>query len=226
MKGRPDDWTSAAEAYPLPLRTILINATAAGFRGVWVDRAAYADRGARVESTIVSLTGPQSPIVSGDNRLTFYTLQPLQQKLDATYPPARIARAGKALVSPTVTDYGAGFQGAESGPAGTRWRWATQRAVLTLSNPTPSRRVIMWSGAFSATPGTTVRVTQGGRTLFRRILTTGSTPFRIPLASPAGTSTVEVISDGANQAPASDPRMLNLNVGNPVLSDPSLITMP
>lgn len=226
MKGRPADWTSAAEAHPLPLRTILINATAAGFRGVWVDRAAYADRGARVESTIVSLTGPQSPIVSGDNRLTFYTLQPLQQKLDATYPPARIALAGVALVSRTVTDYGTGFHSAESGPAGTRWRWATQHAVLTLSNPTTSRRVIMWSGAFSATPRTTVRVTQGGRTLFRRILTTGHARFRIPLASPPGTSTVKVISDGANQAPSSDPRMLNLNVGNPAVSDASLITMP
>ena len=226
MKGRPDDWAAVAQSDPLPLRTIVINATAAGFRGVWVDRAAYADRGAGVEATIASLTGPQTPIVSGDGRLAFYDLQPLLTRLNRTYSPSRIARAGKALVSPTAVEYGPGFQGEERGPAGARWRWATRDATLVLQNPTTAHRTIVWSGTFTASPGAHVRVAEDGRLLYSRTLNSGRAAFRIPLTSPPGTATVRVTSDGANQAPASDPRTLNLNLAQPTTVDSSLITVP
>jgi len=226
MKGRPEDWGSVAEADGLSLRTIVTNAAAAGFDGVWVDRAAYPDQGRGVEAMILALTGSQRPIVSGDGRLAFYDLRPLQARLAADYPAARIAKAGDALVSPTLVDYGPGFYGEEHGPGGTRWRWANQHAELVVHNPSGERRSIIWTGRFSAAPGTIIRVSTGGRVVFRTTLRTGRTPYRIRLAAAPGDTRVEVASNGANQAPAADPRQLNLNIERPDLTDRALITTP
>ena len=226
MKGRPDDWASAAQSDGLSLRTIIINATAAGFRGVWVDRAAYPDHGTAVEASIIALTGPQTPIVSGDNRLAFYDLQPLRVRLGRRYSAARIAQAGNALVSPTIADYGTGFQGEEQGPAGTRWRWAAQTATLTLTNSASAPHVLVWSGNFTASPGASVRVSSSGRTIYQRTLASGHAPFRMRLTAQPGVTQVVVTSNGTNQAPRSDPRPLNLNVASPVVRDTALIIAP
>jgi hypothetical protein len=147
-------------------------------------------------------------------------------RLGRTYSAERITQAGNALVSPTIADYSTGFMGEEQGPAGTRWRWASQRATLTLTNSAAAAHVLVWSGTFTASPGASVRITSAGHTIYRRTLTSGHAPFRVRLTAPPGVTQVVVTSNGTNQAPPTDPRPLNLNVASPVVRDTALIVVP
>jgi phosphoglycerol transferase len=72
MKGREVDlWQREVQAKPAGE---LVSALAAkGFRGIYIDRQGYADRGAELESRLEALLGAP-PLKSGDDRLSFFAL--------------------------------------------------------------------------------------------------------------------------------------------------------
>ncbi len=73
MKGRESDWQDALAKLPMSAQLDAMVAT--GFDAVWLDRAAYADRGAAIEAELRALLGP--PIAeSRDGRFAVWDLQP------------------------------------------------------------------------------------------------------------------------------------------------------
>ncbi len=226
MKGRPEDWGAVAVSNGIQMRTLLIGAAAAGFDAVWVDRAAYRDNGVAIDATIRSLTGDARPITSEGDRWALYGLRPLQSRLVRTNGPRAVDRAGAALVTPTTAVYGAGFYGEERSPDGARWRWAERRAELVLHNPSDAVQVLRWRATLSASPGSRVHVTTGKATLFSTVLVDGRGMLDIPLKAQPGTTTVTVLSTGANQAPPSDPRQLHLNLSEPTIVNQALSIEP
>ena len=59
----------------------------AGFDGIYIDRYGYPDSAARLESDLAAQLH-ESPLVSGDNRLSFFNLAGFVKALKAEYPPA------------------------------------------------------------------------------------------------------------------------------------------
>ena len=72
MKGRPAGLRQAALAQR-PLAESLPEVTDAGFRGIYLDRAGYADNGVAVEAELSRLLGAE-PLVSQTGRQVFFDL--------------------------------------------------------------------------------------------------------------------------------------------------------
>ena len=225
MKGRPGDWQTQVIENDLPLRIVVLNATAAGFDGVWVDRNGYADRGQRAEATITALTGAQVPLVSPAGRIAFYDLRPLRQRLERNHSTRAIAEGGAALTSPITATYDEGFTPLLSNTTD-RWRWADHAARLVLRNPSRATHIVRWTGWLQATPGARVTVSAGGHRLFAAVLTTSRARMGVRIPAAPGDTVVHVTSTGTNQAPPGSAGVLSLNVINARLLDTTLIEFP
>ena len=215
INGRPEAWGLAAARLPLPV--LLRGAAAAGFDGVWIDRAGYEDSGKKAIATVRALTGERTLIQSEGGRLVFMDLRPLRASLAATRSRAQLQDLAQTILTPATTAYGAGFYDEERA-SGSTWRWAQREAVLSVDNTAGSVRSVRWSAELHATPGARVRVSLGGRTLFSRTLTNGATQMVVAIPAPPGHSDVQVSSTGLNVAPASDPRQLHLQFMDPVIT--------
>jgi phosphoglycerol transferase len=225
MKGRPGDWQTQAIENDLSSRIVILNAAAAGFDGVWVDRNGYADQGQRVEATITALAGVQLPLVSPTGRIAFYDLRPLRRRLARNHSTRAIAEGGVALTSPITAAYDEGFTPVLSNTTD-QWRWAAHTARLVLRNPSRATHIMRWTGWLQATPGARITVSAGGRRLFAAVLTTGRMRMRVRISAAPGDTVVSVTSTGTNQAPPGSAGVLSLDVINARLLDTTLIQSP
>jgi hypothetical protein len=130
MEGRPTDWLASASTQPTD--QLIVNAIAAGFRGVYVLRAGYGDQGVSVVNSIQALVGAP-PINDADGGAAFFNLLPYAERLRRTIPSGKLAAIGEATIYPLVFNYGSGFYGPEPG-AGTP-RWGHQTDIVTIDNP-------------------------------------------------------------------------------------------
>ena len=70
-----------------------------GFDAVYINRLGYADAGAKVESEISAVIGPQTPLVNADGTLAVYDLRPYAKSLEST--PTRLPSRASVLHPPT-----------------------------------------------------------------------------------------------------------------------------
>jgi phosphoglycerol transferase len=224
VAGRPEDWTSAQSG--LPLDQLIPDAAAAGFKGVWIDLAAYPDRGAAVVAQVRSLADPGAPyFTSADSRRAFVGLAPLDARLRARYSPARLRATADALVHPSTVVYGTGFYAREA-EAATAWYWAQASAQFEVTNPTSQTRPLTFHMQLEASPGAVVTFTVAGREVLRRTLASEPLDVILPLRVPAGGTDVQVSSTGANLAAPGDARDLRVQLKNPFLINPALYLRP
>lgn len=224
VAGRAEDWTSAQAG--LPLDQLIPDAAAAGFKGVWIDLAAYPDHGAAVVAQVRALAGPGAPFfTSADDRRAFVGLAPLDARLRERYPPARLKAAADALVHPSTIVYGTGFFPRESDSTQT-WYWAQTAAQLEVTNPGTTTRAVRLETQLHASNGAVVTVAAGNRVLLRRRLVDGAATLAANLPTPAGGIQVTFQSTGANLAAPGDSRDLRLQLVNPTLRDPALYLRP
>lgn len=218
MRGRPSDWTAVAA--DLPAATLIPAAAVAGFDGVWIDRAGYADRGARLETEVQKATALSRPTVaSPDGRRVFYDLRALRARLDKSLTPAEQADIATALIRPVNAQYGAGFYGLEENED-ERWRWAANEALMTIRNPTGRTQDVQWSAVLRAAGGSTVRISSGQRELAAANFVTldDKRPVTLSLKVPPEGMTVRFQTIGGNLGPdLGDSRPLFLKVTNPTL---------
>jgi phosphoglycerol transferase len=79
MRGRAGDrWQREVAGKPLPEMVEAL--TLAGFGGIYLDRLGFADDGTAVEAQLTRLLGV-SPLVSGDGRLSFFSLSDYTRRL-------------------------------------------------------------------------------------------------------------------------------------------------
>jgi phosphoglycerol transferase len=101
MRGRVPEWQP-----PLLARDaadVIAGLVAVGFEGLYIDRFAYADSGAALESSFGEYLG-QEPIVSNDERLAFFDLRAAALELRSRLTETEIeALARETLMSDAVT---------------------------------------------------------------------------------------------------------------------------
>ncbi len=218
MKGRPEDWTAAA--LTLPTRQLLYGAAAAGFNGLWIDRAGYEDKGAALERAIQGATGLREPTaVSSDGRRVFYNLEPLAGHIQASLPEADRAELAAALTTPVESEYGEGFYGPEK-DAETDWRWATNDAIMTISNGTGRVQQVRWTAGLRSAVGSRTTITVDGKVVQEATFETPESEPKVnlKLAVPARGIVVRFRTEGPNLGPPSgDPRALFLKLMEPRL---------
>ena len=222
MKGRPGDWTAAAAE--LPVGQLLPAAATAGFSGLWLDRRGYEDSGASIERQVAALTGLAKPTAeSPDGQRVFYDLRPLRARIDATLDDTQRTALAAALLAPVLAKYGQGFYGPEKNED-ERWRWATNDAVMTITNASDRAQAVRWTASLRSAIGSTTRIVVNGATVREAMFTAAGQEPRIslPLTVPPGGLEVRIETTGQNLGPGKgDPRALYLQVVNPLLIDPT-----
>lgn len=137
VRGREGDrWQRQVAA--LPVDEMLDTLCLAGFRGLWLDRRGYADRGAQTESGVSRALGA-SPLVSADGRCSFFDLGKRERGLRARLSSREWAAREHLALRGTFANWGEGFYGLEEAP-GRTWRWCSGQGVLTLDNTSEETR--------------------------------------------------------------------------------------
>jgi phosphoglycerol transferase len=105
----------------------------AGFNGIYVDRNGYADHGAEVESKLRGVLG-SAPLVSNNQRLSFFNLTEYRQQLRAKYTATQWAAKRDRAFHLIAVEWREGFYQAEGAPP---WigRWCLSEGSLWLHNP-------------------------------------------------------------------------------------------
>lgn len=175
MKGRPTDWQ--ADTAGAPPEQLAPAVAAAGFDGIYIDRAAYPDLGSRLEADLRGVIGG-APLISADSRFSFFDLRPYALRLSREIPPDELRVLADATIRPVRTDWSGGFSARQQqGLDSSRWA-STPNASLTLVNPS-----------------NTARPTE----LFVKLTRAGGSPAEVTLAYPDGTSErVDVPPEGVD----------------------------
>jgi phosphoglycerol transferase len=218
MKGRPEDWTSAAR--DAPLSSVLPAAVAAGFVGVYVDQNGYADKGVAIRAQLQKLLGVDAPTdVSEDGRLVYYDASKLASQEQAQLTPPQRTALAETLLKPIAVTYGGGLGPVES-DATSNWNWVGLSGSMTIVNSRGAPRKMVLSTDAASTAQSVLRITAPGRPVKVVRFPHVKTPVKIRFTAPAGTSTVALSVDGPDISGA-DPRdlraqLFSLHVGEDV----------
>jgi hypothetical protein len=208
MAGRPTDWLALSSVKPLD--QLIRGSVAAGFSGLYIDRAGYPDGGRSLATQVEAITDA-GPIAEPDGRAYFFNLLAYAARLRATVPRATLATEASETVSPVSLLFGRGFYSGENGE-GKTWHWAKSRASVRLTSAR-SQRVILSGLLAPGAPGswrTYIRLPDG-RVITLPVSTSG-TLLHTTVTLRQGTSTIQF----QTEAPAVPhvPRDLHLQVLN------------
>ncbi len=183
----------------------------AGFSGVYVDRFGYNDNGAKLEGELGRLLGG-APVVSPDQRLTFFDLRPYQQRLLATISEAEQAARRAAALHPPTAIWQKGFSDFE-GTAEDNWRWGGHTARAVFVNRTGQDKAVNLEMTLAVDNGGTLEMTSP---FFSERLTLdkGGKKFARSFTLPPGEHFVYFKCDGKRVLSTSDFRDLVFRVRN------------
>jgi len=138
MQERPQDWQPGLIDDSVALA--LPGVATAGFAGIVIDRFAYADEGAELE-TAFSAELEAEPLVSEDGRMSFFDLREYAASLRRAHPPQEIEALRAATLSPVVVEPGPGL--ARAAPLGSfspELELTGPSGQITLVNPSAEER--------------------------------------------------------------------------------------
>ncbi len=184
MQGRVGDvWQGTVAGKPP--EQMLHDLAVAGFAGLTVDRAGYADRGAELESRLQTLLGLK-PLVSRDGRRAFFDLTAFGRRVREQYDPGRLEHEREQVLRPVVFTWSSGFSPLEQ-HAGDSWRWCSRAGVLHVYNASGRTRRVTLELGLRAADGNGGELSLGGDLLTERIdLGDGETRIARTLDVPPG----------------------------------------
>jgi phosphoglycerol transferase len=119
----------------LPLPRQLEELVAAGFAAALLDRHAYADGGAALESQLEALLGGPPAWVSGE-RYVFFDLTAYAATLRRRYTDEQWAARREAALRPVVVRWRSGLSlPDDTAPEGRQPRWCSRRGQVVVCNP-------------------------------------------------------------------------------------------
>ena len=210
MKGRVPNWQARIDTMgtEAKLRAIALM----GFDGLYIDRYGYRDGATALQTELEEATVTK-PTISADDRLVFFNIEELAHEIRSNTPATEKEAILAALQAPPIqVEYGPGFHGVE-GDGDHTWSWATQQAILELSNPSEGTRSIILSTELRTGQETPSRVTV--RTPGQRVevqVSNTSGCLHAELALPPGTTTVSFETDAPRVESSTDQRDLRLQV--------------
>jgi hypothetical protein len=213
MRGRFDDLWNRKVSAEEPERLVARLADA-GFEGILIHRAGYADYGAQIEAALGRIL-ELDPKASADGRLSFFSLAAYERGHASDSAEERDRRRDEAL-HPVLARWGAGFSHPETGPQGS-FRWCAANGEIDLKNGGLADRWASFSmKAVAARPPALLRVE--GDLLSERIeLPSEGTLFTRRLRVPPGYHVIQFHCDGERADAPLDPRSLVWRADNPVL---------
>jgi hypothetical protein len=199
MRNRPADWQ--AELAAAPPSAVLPGTTAAGFDGVYVDRAGYADGGQAVEAALRQETGAD-PLTSPDGRFLLFDLRAYRADLRQRMSATELRALAAGTLHPIRTDWPNVFTaGQQEGTELSRW-CTTPIASIDLTNASDRPR---------------------RATLFVKLARPGADAAAVTLTYPDGTTqTVQATPEGGDVKrsitfPAGD-SAIGLRIDGPAVS--------
>ncbi len=164
------------------------------FGGIYVDRKLYDDHGTKFEAALRE-TLKSEPLVSDDNRFSYFSLKAYTNSLAARYSPEELAARREAAQHPLIAEWDS-IDAEEVYPT-ERFRWCQgESARLCLINlgKAPKTIQVRFSVATSQDPEAQLTINGLGQT---EKLPIGTTPKLIErsLLVPPGTHTVKFHSD-------------------------------
>lgn len=131
MRGRWEDvWLQQVDR--LPTLQLITHLCVAGFRGVEVDRAAYADSGRAFEANLQQIVG--RPMVESANRhFAFYDLTTFDRQMKSRFTAEEWSQLSQAELN-TVFVRPSDGMGPVEGNAEHSWRWCDPDSTLVFYN--------------------------------------------------------------------------------------------
>jgi hypothetical protein len=218
VKGRPQaDWQIPLA--PEAPGQLLVDVAAAGFSGLYIDRAGYVDGGTAPVRDVQELLG-EKPLRSHDGRLVLFDLRPLRKRLVAAFGAEEVQDVGRDVTAPPAVVFGAGFYPQLPGtPVVPRWSRSSGR--FYLENPTDRvQRVTLGFSVSSLGRQGWLNVAAGGTTT-RQVLTPSPGRVVLELDLLPGRTRVQLSSD-VRRAIHPDPRMRDARF---VVSDLSVVSV-
>jgi phosphoglycerol transferase len=219
LKGRPGDlWQR--NLVTKPIDEVLETLAIAGFNGLYIDRYGYPDRAEDLEAKLQKLLGVP-PLVSPNERLSFFDLQEYRTRLQAGFSSEELRRlSDKAF--PVSLRFAKGFYPPEEGSWGplpqNQWRWCLNHGELILENPREARREATLEMVVEAAvqEPAKLHIKGAGRD---ETVALGSGPVRIalPLSLPPGKSVIDLKTDARLILPPNDARQISFRVINATL---------
>jgi phosphoglycerol transferase len=137
MHGRAGDaWLRSLAEQPLEEQVKLV--AAVGFRGLYLDRAGFADWAVLAEAELRRLLKAE-PVVSGDGRMAFYPLVAYAEGLRRRHTDAGWEALRQSALHPITCVWQKGFYPREQN-AQESWRWCNGMGELVFSNLSGSPR--------------------------------------------------------------------------------------
>ena len=189
MRGREADlWNRTVSGEPA--REMLAELSRVGFKGIYIDRFGYADHAGALETELAGLLGT-TPIVSGDNRLCYFSLGALAGK-----------GAPDLSFVPVESKWEEKFSGLERNGQ-ENWRWCGNSGALRLINKSKDTAWVRLSATVTTGWPEDEKV-QIGSALFSDKLTTNvkGLEWERVVALPPGESLVKFTSNAKRVATA------------------------
>lgn len=210
MRGRPADWTWSLGGRPLDV--VLSDVTAAGFTGLYADRAGFLDQGASLEREMTRLTG-QTALFSPDGYLLFWDLRPWADRQLATLGPEATGARAELVLHPVRRAMKEGFKPAETQPPSAghgdlryfpaipghqvvTGYWAQSPAVIELNNPLPAPRSVRVTFEAKSAGGASGPLTVSSPGMRDVTVSVGASPapVEVSVVLPPGTSSLGITS--------------------------------
>jgi phosphoglycerol transferase len=221
VRGRPADYPAALQG--LPVEVLLPSVAAAGFDGLWVDRAAYKDSADAIIRAAVRLTRAAPLLQPGPrHRYAYISLDGLVQRLGLE---AEAPLLGDITVHPFVLTFGEGFHRLESDGERT-WRWAKSQATIDFENSLARSRTVVVSGDMVSSGGAVVTAQLPGGAAVTVPSNSGGAHFELRVDLPPGASSLRFSAPGSTIAAApGDNRPIAFGIYDPSIIDAAYLPL-
>jgi phosphoglycerol transferase len=190
-RGRDHGWQDALLGQPPDL--VLRRLVAVGFAGLWVDRRGYVDDAASLEAGLAAALG-ESPLVSADGRLSFFSLLDFQATLRRTSPAAELDALAAQTLAPVEVRPGQGAQRHRQ-DGSTHWIDGEASATLHAANPADTVRTVVFDARVEAAGDGTLSVIWPDGSNETVPVTAGETALRRRIAVPPGLQAIRFAVD-------------------------------
>src|ERR1051326_686077 len=139
MKGREGDaWMRDLAGKPVSemLEAIVVS----GFKGIYIDRLGYPDRGVALEDQLHQML-QEPPLVSANQRLAFFDLTDFSAQMQKEYSRAEWTEKRDRALHPIILTWTNGCWGRE-GSDDDNWHWCSNSGELKITNMAPRARKI------------------------------------------------------------------------------------
>lgn len=220
IKGRQGDWQAALAQQPPALVARAV--AAAGFNGMYVDRAEYVDSGAYVLTQLAKETGAPVLLASGTTGPAFIDLREYAARLRAR---GDVAPLRAAVLRPVTVTYDSGFSALRQS-ATARFHLAEQRSAVSFHNPYSNPRTAIFAATLvpAAPHAAVAQLTLPGGARERIPVPARGAPLKRRLTLPPGDSRLEIAMNAAPQYAFPEvTRPYYLRVEEPVLMDSAFV---